>query len=133
MGETRRLVEELSFNRNNNMNTIPLKDAMIAFNPVNRFISSRGGEPGQVMVVTHPDTHQISKHLSDTVAPKWDLDRVDLSKSSREELFLRMKLMVEAWHIACRDAVPLANIHEALLVIPEYRDMLSEDFYVAEQ
>jgi hypothetical protein len=41
-----------------------------------------------------------------------------------------LKMMVEAWHLACRDGVPLANIHAALSAIPEYNDLLSEDFQI---
>jgi hypothetical protein len=43
-----------------------------------------------------------------------------------------LKLMIEAWHIACRDGVPLANIHAALSAIPEYNEMLAEDFKIIE-
>ena len=39
-------------------------------------------------------------------------------------------MMVEAWHLACRDEVPLGNIHEALKIIPEYRALLAADFSV---
>jgi hypothetical protein len=38
--------------------------------------------------------------------------------------------MVEVWHIACRDGVPLENLHAALSAIPEYNELLAEDFKI---
>jgi hypothetical protein len=40
--------------------------------------------------------------------------------------------MVEVWHIACRDGVPLENLHAALSAIPEYNELLAEDFKILE-
>ncbi len=107
---------------------------MIAWNPLSRrsFVP-KGGKPGQIKVVQHPDTTGVARHLSDTVAPKWAIAHVDLKKDTKADLFLRLNLMVEAWHIACRDGVPLKDIHEAFMVVPEYRDLLSCDFSVKPQ
>jgi len=41
-----------------------------------------------------------------------------------------LRLMVEVWHIACRDGVPLENLHAALSAIPEYNELLAEDFKI---
>jgi len=41
-----------------------------------------------------------------------------------------LRLMVEVWHIACRDGVPLENLHAALSTIPEYNELLAEDFKI---
>lgn len=41
---------------------------------------------------------------------------------------MQLRLMQEAWHIVCRDGIDPALVHEALSVIPEYREMLSPDF-----
>lgn len=40
---------------------------------------------------------------------------------------LKLRLMIEAWHAEAFYAVPVSMIAEALLVIPEYRDMLADD------
>lgn len=40
---------------------------------------------------------------------------------------LRLKAMVELWHIAAFYGVPVESIHEEMLVVPEYRDMLADD------
>lgn len=39
----------------------------------------------------------------------------------------KLQLMIELWHAAAFHGVPVAEIHEAALVIPEYRDMLADD------
>jgi hypothetical protein len=114
------------------MNDIPITEAMIAWNPGRHRAFRKNGKPGQIMIVRHPDTTQIADHLSDTTAPKWDLTAADLKRETKADLFLRLKLMVEAWHIACRDAVPIKNIHQAFMAIPEYRELLSCDFSVRE-
>ncbi len=40
---------------------------------------------------------------------------------------LQLRLMIEAWHMTAFYAVPAQMVHEALLVIPEYRSMLADD------
>jgi hypothetical protein len=35
--------------------------------------------------------------------------------------------MIEAWHIVAFHGVPVAMVRDALMVIPEYRDMLAHD------
>lgn len=40
---------------------------------------------------------------------------------------LLAKAMVELWHIAAFYKVPIEMIHEAMLVVPEYRNMLADD------
>lgn len=40
---------------------------------------------------------------------------------------LLAKTMAELWHIAAFYTVPIAMIHEAMLCVPEYRNMLAED------
>lgn len=40
---------------------------------------------------------------------------------------LLAQAMIELWHIAAFYAVPIQMIHEAMLVVPEYRNMLADD------
>ena len=98
---------------------VRLSDAMIAWNPA-WGLCARGGEPGQVGVCKHPDGGQL-KHLS-----MW----MKFKSKDATTTEAMLKMMVEAWHLACRDGVPLANIHAALSAIPEYNDLLSEDFQI---
>lgn len=40
---------------------------------------------------------------------------------------LLTQAMIELWHIAAFQGVPIAMIHEAMLAVPEYRDTLASD------
>lgn len=104
---------------------VRLSNAMIAWNPA-WSNCPRGGEPGQVGVCKHPDNGQLH-HLSMWVKPA---SHAETYPHDKMDVAAMLQLMIEAWHIACRDGVPLANIHEALSAIPEYNEMLSEDFEV---
>lgn len=104
---------------------VRLFDAMVAWNPA-WSICPRGGEPGQVGVCKHPDNGQL-RHLSMWVKPSSHAENCPYNK---KDMATMLKLMIEAWHIACRDGVPLANIHAALSSIPEYNEMLAEDFEI---
>lgn len=42
-------------------------------------------------------------------------------------LGLKLKAMIELWHIAAFYAVPITMIHEAMLAVPEYRQTLADD------
>ncbi|MFC0304410.1 hypothetical protein ACFSTI_29375 [Rhizorhabdus histidinilytica] len=39
----------------------------------------------------------------------------------------KLQLMIEAWHVTAFHDIPSEKVHEALLVIPEYRSMLADD------
>ena len=100
---------------------VPLRKAMVAWNSV---WDDHAGEPCKVVVIPWPDKDRWCNHLglANTVGacsadPKW---------SDTETM---LNLMVEVWHIACRDRVPLENIHNALMVIPEYRETLSGETF----
>ncbi len=97
---------------------IPLKHAMIAWN------CARSGDP-RIAVIPHPDMDSWTDYLKLTcttgacwtVWEKW-------TKAQRLQ-----KLFIEIWHIHCRDGVAPEAIHEALLVIPEYRETLSGETF----
>ena len=111
-------------NKNNNMH--PIKYAMFAWNHGSRTCRT----PGFVGVCTHPDRGQLPK-TDYWIAPLFDLPTDRPTKAQSDILFLKLKLMVEAWHMACRDEVPIENIHKAFSQIPEYLELLSEDFRVS--
>lgn len=96
---------------------IPLKKAMLAWNPNNKYAF---GEPGKVMVIPHPDKGYCDHFkLVCTVGAcmgGWD-------KITRTERLAH--LFIEAWFIVCRDNVSPKAMHDALMVIPEYRDTWS--------
>lgn len=82
---------------------------MICWNPIHYSV-----HPGEVMVVFHREENHLADHLNCSVGAcfsEWG----EMSEQNR-----LLKLMSEVWHIACRDGVPLKNLHEALTVIPEY-------------
>jgi len=106
----------------------PVKKAMIAWNPM-WGCCSRGGEHGQVGVCEHPDNGQLH-HLSMWCHPSNDIPKGPYPQKEAVQVWTMLRLMVEAWHIACRDGVPLENIHAALSDIPEYNELLSSDFKV---
>lgn len=89
---------------------IPLSEAMLAW--------SRGGP---VAVIPHPDERGLSDRYEMTAGACWSHWR------RSDEKTLKLKLMVEVWHLAAFYDVPPADLHKALLVIPEYRDMLADD------
>lgn len=102
---------------------IPLKIAMVAWNPV-RYETM--WKPGKVVIIPWPDEQGWCNRLqvSYTTGACWTA----WGQWSKKERML--KLMVEAWHMVCRDDVPPQNIHEAFMVIPEYRESLSlENFF----
>jgi hypothetical protein len=37
------------------------------------------------------------------------------------------RLIVEAWHIAVRDKLEIQDVHEALMVVPEFRAIFADD------
>ncbi|MFE8106928.1 hypothetical protein [Sphingomonas melonis] len=39
----------------------------------------------------------------------------------------KLQLLVEAWHAAAFYGVPVALLNEALMAVPEYRDMLADN------
>jgi hypothetical protein len=42
-------------------------------------------------------------------------------------LGLKLKAIIELWHIVAFYGVPVELVHEAMLAVPEYRDMLAND------
>lgn len=46
------------------------------------------------------------------------------AKSKKDQ---QHQLMIDAWHATAFYGVPAAMVHEGLLVVPEYRDMLADD------
>jgi hypothetical protein len=107
---------------------VPLRHAMIAWNVGKKAWNSSGefGD-GRVFVIPHPDKYRLDDRLGlrRTTGACWVEEWKNASPTER-----LARLMVEAWHIVCRDGVSLKDMHEALLVIPEYRDTLSGDFCI---
>ena len=44
-----------------------------------------------------------------------------------------LKLYIEAWHIICRDGLNPKDVHEAFMVIPEYRQTMSGEMFFGER
>jgi hypothetical protein len=90
---------------------IPLKDAMIAWNP------KKYG--GQIVVV--PWSKQGGRYCD-----YWELDMtVGACYGEWREISHTKRLLwlfIEAWYITCRDGIDPIDMHKALSVIPEYMD-----------
>lgn len=98
---------------------VPLKRAMLLWNPK----SDEPTEDGRMEVVEHPEKDSRTRTLTRSIGAccaEW------AQLNTMERL---VKLYIETWHIACRDGVEPKTIHEALMVIPEYRDTLSGDAF----
>lgn len=93
---------------------IPLKSAMIAWND----LREDRGTPGQVMVIPWPDTKAACDHLKLTMT--CGAAMTEWRNWSKERRLLQ--LFIEAWYIVCGDGVEPKAMHDALMVIPEYRD-----------
>jgi hypothetical protein len=109
----------------NNMKEIPIRKAMIAWNTKRESCFPRGGLPGQVGVCEHPDNGQL-KHLSSWVGFQHWRTKAPVER-------YQLQLLIEAWHMMGRDGVSQKAIHDAFMVIPEYRSMISSDFKMLEQ
>jgi hypothetical protein len=101
---------------------VPLLHAMLAWNP------ARCGD-GRIIVIPHPDEDGWTNRLklSDTTCADWTW----WATATKQQRLA--KLYIEAWHIACRDGVSIRSIHEALMVIPEYRETMSGDKFFSQQ
>jgi hypothetical protein len=98
------------------MKDIPLKIAMLAWNDADGY--ANGENPGKVVVVPWPDERGLCNHLKVSMTAgacysAWH----EWTKTQR-----LCNLFIEAWFIVCRDGVSPRDMHDALMVIPEYRD-----------
>lgn len=95
------------------MTDIPIAEALSLWNS-----GTDGDEPAfAVRPLGHDDYYRYQCQNGACLRSWRDLDT----------LGQKLQLMIEAWHIAVFYLVPAKDIHEALLVIPEYRDMLADD------
>lgn len=93
---------------------IPIANAMLCWT------GGRHGDTPACRIVPHPDERGYSDAYRTTVGACF------ASWSEKDTNGQRLHLMVEAWHAVTFDAVPAQTMHEALLVIPEYRSMLAD-------
>ena len=76
---------------------------------------------GPVAVIAHPDRRGLSDSYEKSAGACFASWR-GMAETNR-----RLQLMVDAWHASAFYGVPVADVHRALLVIPEYRDMIADD------
>ncbi len=98
------------------MSEIPLEDAMILWN------SAPPKGDGRIKVVWHmrEDDSGFSKSSGACFA-SW----MEGTREDREHYLLHT-----IWDIAVNFGIPVTRIHEAMLVIPEYRDMIVTSVYL---
>lgn len=94
---------------------IPIANAMLCWT------GGRHGNTPACKVVAHPDEMGFSDPYQNSAGACF------ASWSEKDTSGQRLKLMVDAWHAVTFDAVPAQMMHEAMLVIPEYRSMLADD------
>ena len=99
------------------MSDIPLIDAMICAN------AGKDYDPlgPRVKVFRHPYYDMLSREYS------WSVGACDDRWDRSDDLGRKLLLMIEAHHLFAFHNIPAPMVHEALMVIPEYRDMLSYD------
>lgn len=92
------------------MSDIEIENAMLVW--------TRGEK---VAVVRHPDRAGLSDGYQSSVGACF-MNWRGLGTQGQ-----KLQLMIDAWHIAAFYDIPADQVHEALLVIPEYRSMLADD------
>jgi len=93
------------------MTNIPLYDAMLCWDH----------ETGRALIVHHPDRRGLSDDYGGTSGAcftKW---------RKQTDQWRRLQMLVDAWHAVAFYAIPAMAMHEALMVVPEYRHMLASD------
>jgi hypothetical protein len=96
---------------------IPLKIAMLAWNDAH-YGYCNGENKGKVIVIPHPDERGLCNHLK--VSMTTGACNAGWREWTNTERLCQ--LFIEAWFIVCRDGVSPRDMHDALMVIPEYRD-----------
>lgn len=95
------------------MQDVPLANAMLLWNS-----GLNGGTPACVVrPLGHDDYY---KYGSSVGACFTDFRKLDARGQ-------KLQIMIDAWHVAAFYAVPVEVVHQAMLVIPEYRSMLADD------
>jgi hypothetical protein len=94
---------------------IPLKIAMLAWNDAD-YGYCNGENKGKVIVIPWPDERRLCDLLKVSMTTgacmtAWH----EWTKTQR-----LCNLFIEAWFIVCRDGVSPRDMHDALMVIPEY-------------
>lgn len=102
---------------------VPLQNAMIIWNGTR---DCEENYPLGVAVVPHPERRE---------SEKWNLLNSCCASFCEWKTWTTsqqlLQLYVEAWHIVCRDGITPEMMHNALMVVPEYRETLSgEKFFV---
>lgn len=99
---------------------VALRDAVILYFP-----TSRGKYLGVDCIVRlQRDPIAIGNYFSCDIGAnnvEW--------REEKDIIKLKLKLLMEIWHICTFDGVSSSDMHQALLVIPEYREMLASDVY----
>ena len=93
---------------------IPVRQALLLFDAAAEETEPRFA----VRPIGHPDYDRYRIQVG-ACFRDWQ-EETDVSR-------LKLRLLVEVWHAVAFYGVPPKVAHEALLAIPEYRDMLADD------
>ncbi|MFV0922762.1 hypothetical protein ACR720_04650 [Sphingomonas parapaucimobilis] len=93
---------------------IPIANAVLCWT------GGRHSDTPACKVISFPDEAGLSDAYESFVGAcfaNWD---------AKSTVGKQLQLMVDAWKIAAFDKVPVDMVHEALLVVPEYRSTLAD-------
>lgn len=93
---------------------IPISQALILYTP------PHGERPAAFAIrpLGHPDYNKFTYKVG-ACFRVW--------QEQTNPKYLQLRLLVDVWHAVAFYGIPPKMAHEALLVIPEYRDMLADD------
>ena len=94
---------------------IPLAQALLLWDD-----ASVGCPRFMVRPLGHTDYYAYEFQAGACMRTWQELAERDLDK-------LKLKAMIDIWHVVAFYGVPAQMVHEAMLCIPEYRDMLADD------
>lgn len=100
---------------------IPLMEAMLCYNT----IGTRDPDEGWVKVIKHPA--RLNGHIWEDEPYLMTVGACFSYWRKRDDIGRKLQLMIEVWHAVAFYGVPPDELHNALLVIPEYRTMLADD------
>ena len=90
---------------------------MWAWNPKNQ-----GGD-GRIVVLEHPDENHHCDRLE--LSHTWGACCASWGKAPKQ--FLQFQLLREGWYMVLKDGITPKDVHDAFMVIPEYREIASDD------
>lgn len=101
---------------------VPVKMAVLAWN------TTHHGEDGRIMVVKHDvESREFCGPMEDRLGLTSTYGSCNLGFNSGTVKQVCHRLLVEAWNITIRDGLDIRDVHEALMAVPEMREIIGEN------